>query len=436
MVVVDSVNAVISMIEQDVENSPSEDCISITSQTQEAICHLASTSQAIHNDCPCTRLYGNSMYVVYNFDIPVNRMYNVLVNGNDDSIKPCVCDPTPHAWPLFDLPPIDNLCNDIAPLYTWYAWFTIMKVYVQNALQTNQVNKDNAGGALEQVQFEINFSKKDIQTHRLHQQKEDMLDAAAECPQACMAVAQQEFEDQAAYERSGRARKYGDVVCSQRKRRKKRHIYIPIDRKPKSDLQHYLTDCTYERKQTDLKRRVSHLEERYSNIEKMQVLAKNIRDVLIKASCTFDHILNNLKIFIDDWICALEYLPNGPSITRKLEFQRQFKVQLLDLKTFMTTQTMDGCLLLGENRQGGLFKYSFPYAVNDCNLFQKITAPTVFIHQAKMTVKEHGFNILKSFIPVLTTLEVDEHIDAEDIQQYLSKLRFITSFLSTAEDQS
>jgi hypothetical protein len=263
-----------------------------------------------------------------------------------------------------------------------------MKVYVQNALQTNQLNKDNAIGALEQLQLEIKFSKKDIQAHTLNQQQEDILDAVVECPRACAAAAQQEYEDQAAYERSGRARKYGEVVCSQRTRRKKRHIYIPIDRKPKTDLQHYLTDCRYESTQTDLKQRLDTLEERFSNIQKMQVLAKNIRDVLIKAACTFDHILNHIKLFIDDWVCALEYQPNGPSITRKLKFQSQFKVQLLDLKTFMTSQTMDGSLLLCENRQGGRFQYAFPYAVNDCHLFTKMTAPTEFIGQAKRIVEE------------------------------------------------
>lgn len=433
--------------------------------------------------CPVTACSGWSttaaIHTVYNFDLPVHAMVDALLFGTSMAPPPSTTSdgcPRSAVWSSIALPRIDLLAST-ADLYTWHAWFTLLSQYVTEALRVNGYNVQTAARALDQVQLDADWQRERLDARVDAQRAEDVLDAAAECPRACQAAADRAFSDQAAGERGGagsgshRGRdrdrdRYGarkrrrddsdadDQGCAGgRARRKRARVFVPLDRRSKSGFDHLLADVTYERDCKRLEADLDEVDRRRRGVQRAQLLAKNVRDVLQHASGAFARLLALVDGFLREWeaadLAAAAYAGSattcgtvgtactttaytcptitvrGPSLGRRMQFQQQFKAHLVDLRTFMSRQYVDGSIAMCENRCDGYGAYypHFNYVVGDCPRPTAVTPGDAFWTDAAEQVSARGHRVVRAVVTKATDWVDGTVVDKANVQAYEQALR-------------
>lgn len=462
-------NQLISDLRTQLENASScEATVTITTSTANSIVSL---EQNCVVDTQLVQSTSSCVHTVYNFDLPVHAMADALLFGKSMSnavSSPCAsssqtCCSRSSVWSSIDLTQIDRLSstNGKTTLYNWYAWFSLLSKYIINATELNSYNVQMVQRALDQIHIDEEYQRAQMDTRIETQRREDCLDAAVECPTACQAAANQAYEHQAVKERDGvssgrfgynhrndRKRKRDDTRDDEdgfasfgRQRRKRARIYIPLNRKHKSDFDHLLDDVSFERDCARIETNLAEIESRKKGIQRAQQLAKNIRDVLQHANGCVAQILALINSFMNEWRlheCMYGYgLDNtGAPLSRRLAFQQQFKTMLLDFRTFMSRQYIDGTVALCENRCNGYGAYypHFNYVVSDCIQRGTVVNGHQFWTDAQSHVVRHGTFLARKVYQQVCSWTVDTVVSKEHVRKYIHALERAHAFMALSID--
>ena len=458
--------------------STCETTVTLTAATATAVATLDTDCAAATCSAYATTATSAGVYTVYNFDLPVHAMVDALLFGKQmaaavastcDTSRRCVT--RSDVWSDVTLTQVDKLGTK-ADLYQWHAWFTLLSQYAEAALRVNGYNAQTAARALSQVALDEDYQRDRLDTRIDAQRREDVLDAATECPRACQAAADAAYERQAAHDRDGaasgrigrshrkRGRECGDeddddgFTSYGRQRRKRARIFVPIDRKPKSGFDHLLDDVAFERDCQRLEADVAEVASRKRGVQRAQLLAKNVRDVLQHASGAFARMLALVDAFLREWEAAdfaaagcagsvtsctlpttgtgcdltLYTCPTvtvtGPPLSRRLAFQQQLKAQLLDLRTFMSRQYVDGTVALCENRCDGYGAYypHFNYVVSDCVRGATVASGDAFWTDAQTHVTQRGVCVARAVVSKTSAWAEGTVVTKETVRAYIQAL--------------
>lgn len=450
-------NQLISDLQSQLDNASScEATVTITNATADAIVALQQDCVVDTNIVSST---SSCVHTVYNFDLPVHAMVDALLFGKAMSnavSSPCAsssqtCCSRSAVWSSIDLTQIDRLSstNGKTTLYNWYAWFSLLSQYIINAIELNTYNVQMVQRALDQINIDEEYQRAQMDTRIETQRREDCLDAAVECPTACRTAANRAYEQQAVEERDGvssgrigynhrsdRKRRRDDgnddddgFTSYGRQRRKRARIHIPLNRRRKSEFDHLLDDVSFERDCARIETNLSEIESRKQGIQRAQQLAKNIRDVLQHASGCVAQILALIDSFLNEWrLHECSYGSGmdstGPPLSRRLAFQQQFKTMLLDFRTFMSRQYIDGTVALCENRCNGYGAYypHFNYVVSDCIQRGTVVNGQQFWSDAQSHVVRHGTFLARKVYQQVSTWTEGTVVPKEHVRNYIHAL--------------
>lgn len=461
-------NQLISELNTQLDNaSLCEATITITNSTAATIVDL---EQNCVVDTQLVQSTSSCVYTVYNFDLPVHAMVDALLFGKSMSnavSSPCAssshtCCSRSSVWSSIDLTQIDHLSstNGKTTLYNWYAWFSLLSQYIINATELNTYNVQMVQRALDQINIDEEYQRAQMDTRIETQRREDCLDAAVECPTACQVAANQAYTQQAVEERDGvssgrfgynhrsdRKRRRNDnddedgFTLYGRQRRKRTRIHIPLNRKRKSDFDHLLDDVSFERDCARIETNLSEIESRKKGIQRAQQLAKNIRDVLQHANGCVAQILALIDSFLNEWqLNACMYgsgLDNtGPPLSRRMAFQQQFKTMLLDFRTFMSRQHIDGTIALCENRCNGYGEYypHFNYVVSDCIQRGTVVNGNQFWTDAQSHVVRYGKILARKVYQQVCSWTQGAVVSKEHVRNYIHTLERAHAFMALSID--
>lgn len=462
-------NQLISELNTQLENaSPCEATVTISNSTANAIVDLEQNCVVDTNLIQST---SSCVHTVYNFDLPVHAVADALLFGKSMSnavSSPCAtssqtCCSRSSVWSSIDLTQIDriNSTNGKTSLYNWYAWFSLLSQYISNATELNTYNIQMVQRAFEQINIDKEYQLSQMDTRIETQRREDCLDAAVECPTACQVAANKAYEQQAVDERDGvssgrfgynyrndRKRKRDDTCDDEdsftsygRQRRKRARIHIPLNRRRKSDFDHLLDDVSFERDCTRMETNLAEIESRKKGILRAQQLAKNIRDVLQHASGSVAQILALIDSFLNEWRlheCAYQSeLDNaGPPLNRRLAFQQQFKTMLLDFRTFMSRQYIDGTVALCENRCSGYGAYypHFNYVVSDCIQRGTVVNGNQFWTDAQSHIIRHGKFLARKVYQQVCSWTEGAVVSKEHVRNYIHVLERADALMALGDN--
>jgi len=268
------------------------------------------------------------------------------------------------------LPRIDGLSSSEPDEY-WVLrnWFYLLDTYASTARQLNRYDQQSVERAVTEIQSSIEFAERDVDQLYADRCDSDRLQAVVDRPEAC-ARAVEEASVQEAREWV-LARRPSHDRDRDRPRRRTQRLYIPLDRSPMSDFNHLLNDFRFDRDAKHAKEGLMALRLHQKGIRHAQLLAIRIGDILAHCQRVFGQMCTLVDQLLQQWSnrYLLGGLPGTPlGLTQKLAFQRQLKVLLLDVRTYMRQQVVGGGALGQQRCTHGALGYTawFRYQVSNC----------------------------------------------------------------------
>lgn len=327
-------------------------------------------------------LLACSIRRVHNVDLPIESMCRVLFRG-ELSDPPGNCPVPTDLTGLWGeqltatgivLPRIDGLSSsDPSDYWVLRNWFYLLDTYASTARQLNRYDLLRVERAVTEIRTSIEFAERDMDQFYADQRESDRLQAAVDCPEACARAVEeayaQEARERVLARRSADSSARDNIRC--RPRRRTQRLYIPLDRSPMSDFDHLLNDIGFDNDAARANENLATLRLRQKGIRRAQLLAVRIGEILAHCQRVFGQLCTLVDQLLLQWsnhrlLCGLPDAPLG--LTQKLAFQRPLKALLLDVRTYMRQQVVEG-VALGQQRcnHGGLGYIAwFGYQISDC----------------------------------------------------------------------
>jgi len=328
------------------------------------------------------------------------------------------------------------------------AWFQLLGAYTSSCLTLNSYDLQLVTRAVQEIAQCLEFAETDKAHLYADKRADDRLQAAVDCPQVCAEALRAEYEREAAETvvQGSRRRRRGapPPPPTPRPRRRTQRLFVPLDRSPMDDFDHLLTDLAFEDDARRVDTRITGIKLRQQGIRRAQLLATSIGEVLRRVQQTVAQLVAQLTQLLHTWTAERIRIGDHTApltLTQKLTFQHQLKTTLLDLRTYTTSQRVDGTISIAQRCNGiGIYYSSFGYQIYECPIrcVPSLPSESVLLELAATTLARaattNATNTIANneLVPSTIVPATDVWIVQHQLQDALHKLRLACGAVTTA----